>query len=72
VRRRLFNFAAAVSLVLCVAACVLWVRSYWRQNFSRSFGRAGRPLRADKGSGFKFTASFGNAPHPSEIRGILR
>jgi hypothetical protein len=28
VRRRLFNLAAAVSLVLCVAASVLWVRSY--------------------------------------------
>jgi hypothetical protein len=29
VRRRLFNLAAAVSLVLCVATAVLWVRSYW-------------------------------------------
>ncbi len=27
-RRRLFNLAAAVSLVLCVAVVVLWVRSY--------------------------------------------
>src|SRR5437773_6355267 len=27
-RRRLFNLAAAVSLVLCVATCVLWVSSY--------------------------------------------
>jgi hypothetical protein len=30
VKRRLFNLAAAVSLVLCVAVCVLWVRSYTR------------------------------------------
>lgn len=30
VRRRLFNFAAAVSLLLCLATVVLWVRSYWR------------------------------------------
>ena len=28
-RRRLFNFAAVVSLVLCLATVVLWVRSYW-------------------------------------------
>src|SRR4051812_10676726 len=28
-RRRLFNLAAAVSLVLCVATVVLWVRSHW-------------------------------------------
>jgi hypothetical protein len=30
VKRRLFNLAAAVSLLLCVATMVLWVRSYWR------------------------------------------
>jgi hypothetical protein len=29
VRRRLFNLAAAVSLVLCVATVALWVRSYY-------------------------------------------
>ena len=27
VRRKLFNFAAAVSLVLCVAAVVMWIRT---------------------------------------------
>jgi hypothetical protein len=27
--RRLFRLCSAVSLLLCVAACVLWVRSYW-------------------------------------------
>ena len=25
----LFKFGSALSLVLCVAVCVLWVRSYW-------------------------------------------
>jgi hypothetical protein len=30
VKRRLFNLAAAVSLVLCVATVVLWVKSYWQ------------------------------------------
>jgi hypothetical protein len=29
VRRRLLNYATALSLLLCVAVCVLWVRSYW-------------------------------------------
>jgi hypothetical protein len=29
VRRRLHNFLTALSLLLCVAVCVLWVRSYW-------------------------------------------
>ena len=28
-RRKLFTLAAGASAVLCVAACVLWVRSYW-------------------------------------------
>ena len=28
-RRRLFTLCAAASLVLCVAVCALWVRSYW-------------------------------------------
>src|SRR4051794_22009218 len=28
-KRRLFNLAAAVSLVLCLGALALWVRSYW-------------------------------------------
>src|SRR4051794_41641162 len=27
-RRRLFTFCSALSLLLCVAACVLWARSY--------------------------------------------
>ena len=29
VRRRLLNLLTALSLLLCVAVCVLWVRSYW-------------------------------------------
>jgi hypothetical protein len=32
VRRKLFNLATAISLVLCVATVVLWVRSYWRHD----------------------------------------
>jgi hypothetical protein len=33
VRRKLCNLAAAMSLVLCVAACVLWVRSFFRADY---------------------------------------
>jgi hypothetical protein len=29
-RRKLFGFFATMSLLLCLATCVLWVRSYWR------------------------------------------
>jgi hypothetical protein len=32
VRRRLFTFFSSLSLLLCVAVCVLWVRSYWVQD----------------------------------------
>jgi hypothetical protein len=31
-KRRLFNLAAAVSAVLCVAVCALWARSYFVQD----------------------------------------
>ena len=33
VRRRLFTLASALSLLLCAVVCVLWVRSYWRQDY---------------------------------------
>ena len=33
--RRLFTLLSAISLVLCVATCVLWVRSYWRWEYLR-------------------------------------
>jgi hypothetical protein len=29
-KRRLFNILSAVSLLLCVGSCLLWVRSYWQ------------------------------------------
>jgi hypothetical protein len=48
-RRKLFNFAAAVSLMLCVAAGAIWVRSYLPRPQARmvSFdGARGRVFRA--------------------------
>jgi hypothetical protein len=38
-RRKLFTLAAGASAVLCVAVCVLWVRSYWVTD-SVGWGRA--------------------------------
>ncbi|HEY2586208.1 MAG TPA: hypothetical protein VGI81_10640, partial [Tepidisphaeraceae bacterium] len=32
VRRRLFTFGSAVSLLACILACAVWVRSYWVQD----------------------------------------
>ena len=31
-RRRLLNLLTAISVLLCVAVCVLWVRSYWQSD----------------------------------------
>jgi hypothetical protein len=31
-RRRFFNFCSGLSLPLCLAICVLWIRSYWRMD----------------------------------------
>jgi 4-amino-4-deoxy-L-arabinose transferase-like glycosyltransferase len=33
VRRRLFDILVCVSLILCAATCVFWVRSYWRNDW---------------------------------------
>ena len=42
--RRVFTVLSGLSLLLCVAACALWVRSYWRGdslNWGTPTGRAG-------------------------------
>src|SRR5688572_29371398 len=31
--RRLFNFLTVASLLLCVAVCALWARSYWTSDW---------------------------------------
>ena len=47
-KRRLFNLAAALSLLLCAAMVVLWVRSYW---VSDMFGFSTRfAIWTDRGS----------------------
>ena len=40
--RPLLNLLTALSLLLCVAVCVLWVRSYWYIDivtYARTLGR---------------------------------
>ena len=44
-RRILFNGVAAVSALLCVATCVLWVRSYWGTDYV-SLSKVWPPLEA--------------------------
>jgi hypothetical protein len=39
VARLLFTLCAAVSLLLCVGVCVLWVRSYWIEDSIRYVAR---------------------------------
>src|SRR4051794_31363686 len=44
-RRKLFTLSAGVSAVLCIAVCVLWVRSYWAGDvLSIDLPQFGRPL----------------------------
>jgi hypothetical protein len=41
VRRWLFNLAAALSLLLCLASAVLWARSFYRWDLGQYFPRDG-------------------------------
>jgi hypothetical protein len=48
VRRRLFNALTALSLLPCVAACALWVRSYWvPEQWSAVYKLPGSPVPGD-------------------------
>src|SRR5687767_12045308 len=42
-KRRLLNFLAAVSLVLCLATTALWIRSHWvGEAFIAGYGQVGK------------------------------
>ena len=43
-KRRLLNLLTALSLLLCVAVCVLWVRSYWRYDLAGWDARSVAPI----------------------------
>jgi hypothetical protein len=50
-KRRLLNLLTVLSVLLCVAVCVLWVRSYWRaEHFWLTYRDGGGDLfRTDQG-----------------------
>jgi hypothetical protein len=41
-KRRVFTMLTALSLLLCVAVCVLWVRSFWSNDRTARFEASGR------------------------------
>ena len=49
-RRKLFNLAAAVSLVLCLAMVALWIRSYWVSDLIMHYGPTQRSVLSNSGS----------------------
>src|SRR5688572_11865998 len=70
-RRRLLNLLTALSLLLCVAACVLWVRSYlvrerlershwWIAEWDGGSTTHQRNLIAETGRGFLHLYVFNN------------
>jgi hypothetical protein len=76
VRCRLLNLLTAVSLLLCVAVCVLWVRSYvvnecvrWQEGLFHS-SAAGRLTAAALGSGngrFAIAIATAHGDHPGNV-----
>ena len=59
VRRRLFAICSAISLLLCVAVCVLWARSYWRCEWFE-IGNATRWRTVGSSSGRIYAAAWTN------------
>jgi hypothetical protein len=72
VRRRLFNLAAAVSLVLCVATAILWVRSYFvldivnrTTEVDAYAGQMSRTLSCNRGTFHYYHQYTTRAPRPA-------
>ena len=57
--RRLFTLCSALSLLLCVAVCVLWVRSYWVSDFLQRHDRRTTNGRLIQRTWFVMTGSGG-------------
>ena len=78
-KRRLFNVLAAVSLVLCVATVVLWVRSEWKQDHVVFFRDSSldpaareewfRIISANGGAGLSITPAHLGLWNVAEVRG---
>ena len=65
VRRRLFTLVSVVSLGLCVATCVLWVRSYWvmdalyaTQQDPRDGSKATSHLGCSRGGAYYYSVTY--------------
>ena len=59
VRRRLLNLVTVLSLMLCVAVCVLWVRSYWLSDELLVTWRSGRAFVETTSGGVGLVLSLG-------------
>jgi hypothetical protein len=49
--RRPFTLLSAVSLLLCVATCVLWIRSYWVGEAAWNIASNWRPAACEQREG---------------------
>ncbi len=69
-KRKLFNLAAALSLLLCVAVCVLWVRSYRVADgiIRQSSAQSGIGSQWTWSSSGWFSAGFGRFNSRSRMR----
>jgi hypothetical protein len=65
--RRLFNFAAMASLVLCLAMLALWVRSYWIADLAGRCGFAKSVNFASISGGLLLDLS--GPPDPDDVMG---
>ena len=65
--RRLFTLCTALSLLLCVAACLLWARGHWRREGVFHYGddHRGRGVANDAGVVIAWH-SYGRQPGPLE------
>jgi hypothetical protein len=66
-KRRLLNLLTAVSLLLCVAACVLWARSYFVADLFE-WGWQGEETDASVASTTQLTSSYGGVAIVRERR----
>jgi hypothetical protein len=66
VKRRLLNFLAAASMVLCVAVCVLWVRSRFRIDTLTRRAPERQWMVVNRPAGFYFAVHAHDDPQPSE------
>ena len=61
--RHAFTALSALSLLLCVAVCVLWVRSYWTRDFySHSDGSTIRAYVSERGGFGYHEVTIGTRP----------